>query len=245
MLLILMIQNLILAIACTSNQQPSEMSLAQKTKQAHAKESTGCEKRKHFSMSICTLGNDTFVLGDRWKPVLQPFGVQACVRCQCIEHARKECGLIVRCERFADKCPTIKACPFGEAPVKQPGQCCESCPGSLSDEPLSIDQIRTTIASSTTTAPPTSTSTTTTTTTTTTPCTQSKTVDQSLPTNNSDSNSFTIISDGLISVEGGEKSPKLGPRPFPKSPSYGLIETLFRSGRIKDFRIWMFIKSAF
>lgn len=76
----------------------------------------------------CTLGNDTFQLGERWNPHLPKFGIQACVLCECNLRQRKSCyETKVACRRITDECPTIETCPDGNEPKAPHGQCCKSC----------------------------------------------------------------------------------------------------------------------
>lgn len=79
-------------------------------------------------LPICTLGNDTYRLGERWNPNLPPFGVQVCVQCECVAKHRKDCYEIkVACRRITNECPIIESCPDGKKPVTTAGQCCKSC----------------------------------------------------------------------------------------------------------------------
>lgn len=76
----------------------------------------------------CSLGNDTYELGERWNPNLPPFGVQVCVQCECILWPRKSCYEVkVTCRRITNECPIIDSCPDGTKPITQAGQCCKSC----------------------------------------------------------------------------------------------------------------------
>lgn len=79
-------------------------------------------------LPMCTLGNDTFQLGERWNPNLPPFGVQVCVQCECTIRQRKSCyEPKTTCRRITNECPIIDSCPDGKKPVTSPGQCCKSC----------------------------------------------------------------------------------------------------------------------
>lgn len=79
-------------------------------------------------LPTCTLGNDTYRLGERWNPNLPPFGVQVCVQCECVVKHRKDCYEVkVACRRITNECPIIESCPDGKKPVTTAGQCCKSC----------------------------------------------------------------------------------------------------------------------
>lgn len=81
-----------------------------------------------FDLPSCTLGNDTYQLGERWNPNLPPFGVQVCVQCECVVKNRKDCyEAKVACRRITNECPIIESCPDGKKPVTSVGQCCKSC----------------------------------------------------------------------------------------------------------------------
>lgn len=81
----------------------------------------------------CTLGDDTYQIGERWNPNLPPFGVQVCVLCECIVRQRKSCyEAKVTCRRITNECPVIDSCPDGEKPVTVTGQCCKSCQSTSS-----------------------------------------------------------------------------------------------------------------
>ena len=81
-----------------------------------------------LSQPYCTLGDETFQIGERWNPILPPFGVQVCVLCECLVRQRKNCyEARVACRRIADECPVIESCPDGKRPVTVGGQCCKSC----------------------------------------------------------------------------------------------------------------------
>lgn len=76
----------------------------------------------------CTLGEDTFQIGERWNPNLPPFGVQVCVLCECTVRPRKSCyEPYVTCRRILKECPVIDSCPDGKKPITVAGQCCKSC----------------------------------------------------------------------------------------------------------------------
>jgi hypothetical protein len=80
----------------------------------------------------CKLGNDTFHVGDVWNPILPPFGVQVCVQCNCIFRIRKGCfETKVTCRRINRDCPILDTCPDGNPPINVDGQCCKTCPTSL------------------------------------------------------------------------------------------------------------------
>lgn len=82
----------------------------------------------------CTLGNDTFQVGDIWNPTLPPFGIQVCVQCNCIYRMRKVCfETKVTCRRINKDCPVIESCPDGKPPVTITGQCCKSCPNRMNN----------------------------------------------------------------------------------------------------------------
>lgn len=89
--------------------------------------------------NTCKLGNDTYQVGDRWSPVLPPFGMQVCVQCDCIVVPKKTCFEVkITCKRISNECPHIKTCPDGKAPVVVEGRCCKSCeltPKSLDTSP--------------------------------------------------------------------------------------------------------------
>lgn len=81
----------------------------------------------------CTLGDDTYQMGERWNPNLPPFGVQVCVLCECTIRQRKSCyETKVTCRRITNECPVIDSCPDGKKPVTVAGQCCKSCQSAAS-----------------------------------------------------------------------------------------------------------------
>lgn len=81
----------------------------------------------------CQLGNETYQLGERWNPNLPPFGVQVCVLCECIIRQKKSCfEPKVTCRRIINECPIIDSCPDGREPMTFPGQCCKTCPTTVS-----------------------------------------------------------------------------------------------------------------
>lgn len=91
------------------------------------------------SPSICKLGNDTYSIGDSWNPDLPPFGIQVCVRCECVARLRKSCyEAKVTCRRVASECPIIESCPGGEEPVTAAGHCCKSCLSSVVTSSVTI-----------------------------------------------------------------------------------------------------------
>lgn len=96
-----------------------------------AQSSSGTNEKDHVndvSPSMCKLGNDTYSIGESWKPNLPPFGIQVCVLCECVVRLRKSCyEAKVTCRRIANECPVIESCPDGKAPITAPGQCCKSC----------------------------------------------------------------------------------------------------------------------
>lgn len=81
------------------------------------------------SPTTCILGNDVYHIGDRWHPVLPPFGVQVCVLCDCVVRQRRGCyESRVTCRRLNNECPKIDFCSDGKSkPVSVAGQCCRSC----------------------------------------------------------------------------------------------------------------------
>lgn len=80
------------------------------------------------SSNTCTLGNDTYAIGDRWSPIVPPFGMQVCVQCDCIVVQKKNCyETRTTCKRISNECPIITTCPNGQPPVAVEGKCCKSC----------------------------------------------------------------------------------------------------------------------
>lgn len=87
----------------------------------------------------CLLGNETFQVGDVWRPLLPPHGVQVCVQCNCIFRVRKGCfETKVTCRRTHRDCPVIESCPDGQLPIVTEGQCCKSCPPSFAQETSNV-----------------------------------------------------------------------------------------------------------
>lgn len=87
---------------------------------------------------LCTLGNDTYHVGQKWNPNLPPNGVQACVLCEC--HTRLTANgteAYVGCTKLAKDCPKIDLCPSGEKPVAFPDQCCKMCSAPITSNEVS------------------------------------------------------------------------------------------------------------
>lgn len=123
----------------TSNSQPSTKT-AMRITSVHPQRSLASNPSMPHS---CRLGNYTYSIGERWNPVLPPFGLQVCVQCDCIAVQKKTCfELRTTCKRISSECPQLSSCPNGQKPVAIDGQCCKSCQSNSqsSSESSKIEQ---------------------------------------------------------------------------------------------------------
>ncbi|WAR15264.1 CHRD-like protein [Mya arenaria] len=76
----------------------------------------------------CWLGEQFYMVGDRWSPRIEPQGIMYCVKCQCaqvVRGGRIQMAGRVLCQNVASQCPR-SAC---ERPYLPPRACCKVCPG--------------------------------------------------------------------------------------------------------------------
>ena len=47
----------------------------------------------------CWLGGEFYLLGQRWSPVIEPYGLMVCVKCQCASVCLFEMIIFMKCEK--------------------------------------------------------------------------------------------------------------------------------------------------
>jgi len=122
----------------SNNLQPQQNAERPQTRAKSGQQPPVKSAKRTQTSNTCLLGEDLFQVGDRWNPILPPFGVQVCVQCNCIVRLKKSCyEPRVTCRRVNNECPIIDLCPDGKRPLAIAGQCCKSCPRP--EQPLGED----------------------------------------------------------------------------------------------------------